>query len=158
MNVRKITSAVAISAALMLGATGCSLTNNVASLQQYAPSDGSQIDIGNVKLRNFIYLTDGVNGGKLIGTFVNNEKSEISFQLEYLDGDLRAKTQPIYIPAGETLGMGSAGDTEGFGVTLNAQPGSNVTMWVSIDGATGVELVVPVLDGTLEQYAPFFEN
>lgn len=54
--------------------------------------------------------------------------------------------------------MGSAGDTEGFGVTLNAQPGSNVTMWVSIDGATGVELVVPVLDGTLEQYAPFFEN
>jgi hypothetical protein len=158
MNVRKITSAVAISAALLLGATGCSLTNNVASLQQYAPSDGSQIDIGNVKLRNFIYLTDGVNGGKLIGTFVNNEKSEISFQLEYLDGDLRAKTQPIYIPAGETLGMGSAGDTEGFGVTLNAQPGSNVTMWVSIDGATGVELVVPVLDGTLEQYAPFFEN
>lgn len=158
MNVRKITSAVAISAALMLGATGCSLTNNVASLQQYAPSDGSQIDIGNVKLRNFIYLTDGVNGGKLIGTFVNNEKSEISFQLEYLDGDLRAKTQPIYIPAGETLAMGSAGDTEGFGVTLNAQPGSNVTMWVSIDGATGVELVVPVLDGTLEQYAPFFEN
>jgi hypothetical protein len=53
---------------------------------------------------------------------VNNEKTEISFQLEYIDGDLRAKTQPIYIPAGETLGLGSAGDTEGFGVTLTALP------------------------------------
>lgn len=158
MKIRKVTSALALSAALLLGTTGCSLTGDVASMKQYTPSDGSQIDIGNVKLRNFIYLTDGINGGKLIGTFVNNEKTEISFQLEYIDGDLRAKTQPIIIPAGETLGLGSAGDTEGFGVTLNALPGSNVTMWVSIDGATGVELVVPVLDSTLEQYAPFFEN
>lgn len=158
MNARKITSAVAISVAVLLGTTGCSLSGNVASMQHYAPSDGSQIDIGNVKLRNFIYLTDGVNGGKLIGTFVNNEPKEISFQLEYVDGDLRAKTEPIYIPAGETVGLGSSGDTEGFGVTLNAVPGSNVTMWVSIDGATGKEFVVPVLDGTLEQYAPFFEN
>jgi hypothetical protein len=158
MNTRTITSALGLSVAVLLGTTGCSLSGDVASMQQYTPSDGSQIDIGNVKLRNFIYLTDGINGGKLIGTFVNNEKTEISFQLEYIDGDLRAKTQPIYIPAGETLGLGSAGDTEGFGVTLNALPGSNVTIWVSIDGATGVELVVPVLDGTLEQYAPFFEN
>lgn len=158
MNIRKVASAGALSVALLLGTTGCSLTGDVASMQSYAPSDGSQIDIDNVKLRNFIYLTDGVNGGKLIGTFVNNEKAEISFQLEYVDGELRAKTQPIYIPAGETLGLGSGGDTEGFGVTLNAQPGSNVTLWVSINGATGRELVVPVLDGTLEQYAPFFQN
>ena len=158
MNARKITSAVAISVAVLLGTTGCSLSGNVASMQHYAPSDGSQIDIGNVKLRNFIYLTDGSNGGKLIGTFVNNEKSEIAFQLEYTDGDLRAKTEPIYIPAGETLGLGSGGDTEGFGVTIDALPGSNTTIWVSINGATGVELVVPVLDGTLGQYAPFFEN
>lgn len=158
MKIRKVTSALALSVAVLVGTTGCSLSGDVASMQQYTPSDGSQIDIGNVKLRNFIYLTDGVNGGKLIGTFVNNEKTDISFQLEYIDGDVRAKTQPIYIPSGETLGLGSAGDTEGFGVTLNALPGSNVTMWVSIDGATGVELVVPVLDGTLEQYAPFFEN
>jgi len=158
MKIRKITTALALSAAVVLGTSGCSLSGDVASMQQYTPSDGSQIDIGHVKLRNFIYLTDGVNGGKLIGTFVNNEKTEISFELEYIDGDLRAKTQPIYIPAGETLGLGSSGDTEGFGVTLNAQPGTNVTLWVSIDGATGKELVVPVLDGTLEQYAPFFEN
>lgn len=158
MNARKITSAVAISVAVLLGTTGCSLSGDVASMQAYAPSDGSQIDIGNVKLRNFIYLTDGVNGGKLIGTFVNNEPKEIAFQLEYVDGDIRAKTEPIYIPAGETVGLGSSGDTEGLGVTLNATPGSNVTLWVSIDGATGKELVVPVLDGTLEQYAPFFEN
>jgi hypothetical protein len=65
MNTRTITSALGLSVAVLLGTTGCSLSGDVASMQQYTPSDGSQIDIGNVKLRNFIYLTDGINGGNL---------------------------------------------------------------------------------------------
>jgi hypothetical protein len=157
MNVRKVTSALAISAALLLGTTGCSLNHNVDSMQAYAPSDGSQIDLGNVKLRNFIYLSNGA-GGKLIGSVVNNDAKDITVQFEYTDFDTRTQTDPITVSAGETLGLGAGSDTEGLPVTISGLPGQNITIWVSINGATGQELVVPVLDGTLEQYAPYFEN
>ena len=157
MNVRKVTSALAISAALLLGTTGCSLSHNIDSMQAYAPSDGSQIDLGNVKLRNFIYLSNGA-GGKLIGSVVNNDAKDITVQFEYTDFDTRTQTDPITVSAGETLGLGAGSDTEGLPVTISGLPGQNITIWVSINGATGQELVVPVLDGTLEQYARYFEN
>ena len=157
MNTRKVVSALAVSAALLLGTSGCSLTHDVASLQHYAPSDGSQIDLGNVKLRNFIYLSNGA-GGKLIGSVVNNDAKDITVQFEYTDFDTRTQTDPITVSAGETLGLGAGSDTEGLPVTISGLPGQNITIWVSINGATGQELVVPVLDGTLEQYAPYFEN
>ena len=157
MNVRKVTSALAISAALLLGTTGCSLNHNIDSMQAYAPSDGSQIDIGNVKLRNFIYLSNGA-GGKLIGSVVNNDAADITVQFDYTDFDTRTQTDPITVSAGETLGLGSGSDTEGLPVTISGKPGENISIWVSINGATGQELVVPVLDGTLEQYAPYFAN
>ncbi len=158
MNTRKIVSVIAISAALLVGTTGCSLNKNVDSMMVYAPSDGSQINIGDVKLRNFIYLSNGTDGGKLIGTVVNDNKKDITVQFEYTDFDLRTKTDPITVSAGETLGLGSGSDTEGLGVTISGAPGANATIWVSIDGATGEQLVVPVLDGTLEQYAPYFQK
>ena len=157
MNVRKVTSALAISAALLLGTTGCSLNHNIDSMQAYAPSDGSQIDIGNVKLRNFIYLSNGA-GGKLIGSVVNNDANDITVQFEYTDFDTRTQTDPITVSAGETLGLGAGSDTEGLPVTISGLPGQKITIWVSINGATGQELVVPVLDGTLEQYAPLVEK
>jgi len=158
MNARKIVSAIAISAALLVGTTGCSLNKNVDSMMVYAPSDGSQLNIGNVKLRNFIYLSNGKVGGKLIGTVVNDTAKDISVQFEYIDFDLRTKTDPITISAGEALGLGSGSDTSGLGVTISGAPGSNVNIWVSVDGATGEQFVVPVLDGSLGQYAPFFQN
>ena len=157
MNVRKVTSAVAISAALLLGTTGCSLNRNVDSMQAYAPSDGSQKDLANVKLRNFIYLSDGASG-KLIGSVVNNNSADVTVQFEYTDFDTRTKTDPITVSAGETLGLGAGNDTEGLAVTISGKPGENLDIWVSIDGATGERFVVPVLDGTLEQYAPYFKN
>ena len=157
MNVRKVTSAVAISAALLLGTTGCSLSSNVDSMQAYAPSDGSQMDLANVKLRNFIYLSDGTSG-KLIGSVVNNNSTDVTVQFEYIDFDIRTKTDPITVSSGETLGLGSGSDTEGLAVTIWGKPGQNIDIWVSIDGATGERFVVPVLDGTLEQYAPYFKN
>ena len=157
MNTRKIVSAVAISAALLLGTTGCSLNHQVDSMIAYPPSDGNQINIDNVKLRNFIYLSDGVSG-KLIGSVVNNEAKDITVQFEYTDAGISTKTDPITVSAGESLGLGAGSDTEGLPVTISGKPGDNITIFVSINGATGQEFVVPVLDSKLEQYAQYFSN
>jgi hypothetical protein len=157
MNARKIVTVAAISSALLLGTTGCSLNNHVDSMLAYAPSDGSQLNIGNVKLRNFIYLSDGTSG-KLIGSVVNDESTDVTVQFEYTDAGINTKTDPITISAGETLGLGANGDTEGLPVTITGKPGDNITIFVSVNGATGQQFVVPVLDSKLEQYAQFFTN
>ncbi len=158
MNLRKIVSTIAISAALLVGTTGCSLNSHVDSMLAYAPSDGSQLNIGNVKLRNFIYLSNGTDGGKLIGSVVNDNAKDITVQFEYTDFDVRTKTDPIVVSAGETLGLGAGSDTAGLGVSIAGAPGTNVTIWISVDGQTGQQLTVPVLDGKLDQYAPYFKN
>jgi hypothetical protein len=157
MNARKIVAGIAISAAVVLGTTGCSLTHNVDSLQAYAPSDGSQLNIGTTAIRNVIYLNNG-STGKLIGSVVNNSTKEITFSVQYADFDQTLSTEPITVSAGETLALGSNPSVPGLEVTMAGKPGDNIEIYVSIDGATGVALTVPVLDGSLEQYAPYFTN
>ncbi len=158
MNTRKVVSALAVSAALLLGTSGCSLTHDVASLQHYAPSDGSQIDIGKVKVRNFIYLTKGDGSGKLIGTVVNGGTTDATVSFEYVSFEERVKTDPFELPAGETLDLGATPDNAALDVSVEALPGSNIELWISVNGETGQSLTVPVLDGSLEQYAPYLEN
>lgn len=155
MNARKIIAGIAISAAVLVGTTGCSLNHNVDSLQVYAPSDGSQIDLGAVKFRNFIYLTKG-GFGKLIGTVVNSSDKDIQVAFEYTDFDMPFKTDPITISAGETLPLGSNPAVPGLEITTVGRAGDLISIWLFVDGGTGTELRVPVLDGTLEQYTPYF--
>ena len=58
MAIRKFV-AVAIAASVLLGTAGCTFTNPIASRIDYAPADGSQVDLETVKVRNFVYLTNG---------------------------------------------------------------------------------------------------
>jgi hypothetical protein len=158
MNTRKIVSALALSVAVLLGTTGCSFTHDVASLQDYAPSDGSQINIGAVKLRNFIYLTRGDGTGKLIGSVVNAGTKESTVTLQYSGFDSTVSTPEFVVPAGESYQFGATPENESLALSIEAKPGANVQIWVSVNGDSVKGLTVPVLDGSLEQYAPYFTD
>lgn len=151
MNTRKIVAGIAIATAVVLGTTGCSLNHNVDSLQAYAPSDGVQADLASAKVRNLIYLTQG-GFGKLIGTVINTSSNDIAVSFSY--GDVT--TDPITISAGEKLELGSNPSTPGLEVTMDGKPGDLTELTVFVNSSESVKLLVPVLDGTLDQYAPYF--
>ena len=152
MLVRKL-AAVAIAAGVLVSATGCSFNPHPESLQSYAPSDGSGIDIYPAKhneriaLRNFLILTDGTDM-KLYGSIINDGLKTQTVTLQSSDN----KSQNIAVKAGERLVLGVDGGVEGT-VTIAGKAGDLVDLKVTADGGRNWETIsVPVLDGTIDYY------
>lgn len=155
MLVRKL-AAVAVTAAVLLSAAGCSFNPAPESLQSYAPSDGSGIDFHpnrnqQVDLRNFLVLTDGTVY-ELYGSVINGgtKAQQVSFQV---DGD-NSKTQTIDVAANSVAAFGYAG-TDGVVHTselaLTGKVGSLLKLEVAVGGQWQA-IEVPVLDGTIDYY------
>ena len=178
MVLRKFVAVVAVSAGLVLGTAGCSLTHNIPTLQEYAPSDGVQASFDGVKAINVIYLTKPATGegalevGAIIGTFVNTTNKDVTVRVQYTqDGsdatDVVLKetgTFEFLIPAGGTKEFGYTEVSEMQPVLLNdkgevLKPGSLGVINVGVvGGKKDVHLNVPVLDGSLEQYSALVQN
>lgn len=178
MVVRKFVSAVAVSAALVLGTAGCSLSHNVATMQKYAPSDGSQITVDGVKGLNLIYLTknvsaaDGTEVGAIIGSFVNNTDQPVQISLEYqVDSSEEVGVVSVQtfewvsdvIQPGQKFDLGYNENPAVSAIALNdkgavAKPGELISVFVGVNGAQGVEVLIPALDGSLEQYKSLVDN
>lgn len=150
MAIRKL-AAVSIAAALMLGTSGCNFTSPVASIEAYAPSDGSQIDLENVKARNFIYVA-GEEFGGLFGTLVNPSLESKTVRIQYTDATLNEKKSiSVNLLPGAALDIGYNG-TAPLLVDLGSAPGKIVGIYLNEGSESGRQLNVPVLDGTLVEY------
>ena len=161
MNTRKLVSAVALSAALMLGTTGCSLTHNVESLKEYAPSDGSQVNIGDLKIRNLIALSKGTETGQtvLIGSIVNSGTEDHLVIINPTNAADRIDDLVFNVKAGQTLSFGNAGPDSAVLLNSGFEPGSNTTLFIWVDQNTSANpITVPVLEDKPEQYAQFFQG
>lgn len=177
MFARKFVTAIALVSAVTLGTSGCSLTHNVPTLMSYAPSDGTQLNLGGVDARNVIYLTsrntDGTSAevGALIGTFVNTTTAPLTVVLQFdedASSDPAVTTPQTFtwesnpIPAGGKLELGynesPALEALLLGTNgMTVQPGDLVAIKISV-GDKQASLNVPALDGSLDQYAPLLQN
>lgn len=150
MAIRKI-AAVSIAAALMLGTSGCNFMSPVASRLEYAPSDGTQIDLQNVKARNFIYVA-GEEFGGLFGTLVNPSMETQTVRIQYTDATLNEKKSvSVNLLPGSSLDIGYNG-TAPLLMDLGSAPGKIVSIYLNEGAESGRALNVPVLDGTLAEY------
>jgi hypothetical protein len=152
MNIRKFAT-VAVASSLLLGTAGCTFMNPIASRIDYAPSDGTQVNLDTVDARNFIYLSDGNGHAALFGSLVNRGLESSSVKLQYTDAASKETKDAYYtlLPA-QKLDFGYNG-TSALNFNLGGEPGQTVTVWVSADSKTGKSMNVPVLDGTLAEYA-----
>ena len=146
-------SPVAAGAAVALAAValaGCSYVNPITTKENYAASDGTQVQIGQVEALNLIVVSPGVGEpGTLIGTLHSSANEDIDVQVTF-DGQTATT---VTVPAGEDAMMSPMeGDTEVAGTAL-VQPGllTEATFVSEVDGAFTVD--VPVMDGTLPEYA-----
>ena len=157
MNIRKIAT-VAIAASLMLGTSGCTFVSPIASRIEYAPSDGSQVTLKHVDARNFIYLSDGEGHFGLFGSLVNRGVTSTSVKLQYTDATTSEKKEAFFtlLPS-QKLDFGYNG-ASALNYDLGGKPGQVVTVFVVAEGEAGQGMNVPVLDGTLPEYAELYKG
>jgi hypothetical protein len=147
---RKLAS-IALAGAIIFGASGCTFVNPVASTDVYAPSEGSQLDIETIKVRNLAYVTDGAAKGALVGAFVNSGTSVAKVSIQYTDATTSEKlTAALEVPGTQYAAP--------LVIDLAGIPGSLTTIYISENGGTGRELRIPVLDGTLAEYKAILDS
>lgn len=154
MIVKKI---VALSTVVLasIALSGCSLSREVASLDMYAPSDGVQVDLETLKVRNAMFIAGSSGNALLIGSFVNSGIEDVTATIQTTDGNGEEVRVSLLVPAGQKIDLGYNGQ-DGVVMPLDVLPGSMYPIFVS-GNADPVEMLVPVMNGALAEYRPFVE-
>jgi hypothetical protein len=155
VNLKKITS-VSLIALSALALTGCSLSREVTSLEPYAPSDGVQLDIQDLKVRNLILIQGTSGKAVLIGSFVNSSKNDVLATLTTKDSSGEELRVEFPVTAESKFDMGYNG-TEPLAFQLDLVPGQMHSVYVNA-GQDPMEILVPVVDGSLEEYREYAES
>ncbi len=134
--------------------TGCSQTNPVITDQEYSAADGVRALLGDVRATNLLVVAAERGGpGVAAGSLTNDGDVDTTVTLSFA-GD--AHPTDLDVAAGATVlfGTGSGtGETVEIG-SVDAEPGGLLELTLSSPQDGSTTLRVPVLDGTLPQYAP----
>jgi hypothetical protein len=157
-RMRRALAALAIGAAAATGVGACS---PITTALEYAPSDGSRVELGDeIEVSNLLVLTEALGEPALVVGAVTNLSSEAtSVTLEFAGSGGEPETVTLQVAGGSTALLDPTNE-DGETVTLSASPvapGANVTVTVSTPTAGSVTANVVVLDGTLAPYDEYLE-
>ncbi|WP_145962028.1 hypothetical protein [Renibacterium salmoninarum] len=147
--------AVAILGATLLGASACGYIAPQQTTHVYSPSDGIQLNIGNVEFRDILIVTSGSTDkpGRVLGAVFNTSNAPIEVTFRGADG---AQTQ-VTVKPNEPYYLNES--TEASILSAVSEPAGGLeTVTVSQNGSKGPaseDAKVPVLDGTLKEYVKY---
>lgn len=151
MNFRAL-AAPAVAAALLLGTTGCGLFVPSATLKPYSASDGLNVTVGDLELRNVLVITDESGDASLVATVVNNTTN-----VQYVTAQIQSST-PGELTFTAVEGLTKLGLADGNPQIMRGtglEAGQYVEIYFQYGGQDGVTAAIPVLDGTDPLYAPY---
>lgn len=149
-------AAVAIAISTLIGTTGCTFLSPVASRIEYAPADGSQVDLETVKIRNFVYVTNGTVSA-ISGSIVNPGLEPKTLRIQYTDAAVNeAKEVSFTVNPGQKIDLGYNGG-QALAINLGGKAGGVVRINVS-EGSKTEEMRIPVLDSTFEHYRAVIDS
>ncbi|MCU1408439.1 MAG: hypothetical protein JWM23_519 [Microbacteriaceae bacterium] len=147
----RIAASVVLSAGILLGTSACGFFAPQATTIHYDASDGVSGNVGDVAVRNALLISDNAGAANFIATLVNQGDKAQSVKVQYESGGDKV-TRSINVQANSTANLGADSPAVTF-QEIDSKPGSLMPVFVQYGETTGVELLVPVLDGTLPQYA-----
>lgn len=146
----RLVAVIALGSALALGTTGCTFITHQATTNPYPASDGVPFDEtgGDVVARNvFVVTTEDGEVGNLVGAFIN-EGSKSST----VDIDVAGEQLTLRVPSEDRVSLG--GDKMPLRIeNLDVKPGATVEVLIVSGDGEATPAQVPVLDGSLPQYA-----
>jgi len=138
----------------VLGTSGCTFLSTQATLIHYDPSDGIGTSVGDVDVRNAIALiSDDGEALSLLVTFVNGSDRTVNVTMQYESDGAKESTTKSVNPDGSSS-YGNVVDEPQIIITKpGTQAGDLYPVYFQYGDHEGKELLVPVLDGSYEQYA-----
>lgn len=153
----RIASSIALAAGLLLGASGCALMAPQATLEKYAPSDGIDVNVGDVELRNVLLIEDesGENFNVVFSS-VNNSGAPVDLTINFEGENSQHASAEFTIPEGIAEFGNPEGDETPVLVSVKGlAPGATAPANFQVAGASEVAHQVPVLDGELAEYRDY---
>ncbi len=147
----RLVASAAISALVLLGATGCTFISPQATTIGYSASDGVNVadSDGPLDVRNaFIVANEDGSVGNFIAAVVNptGDDATLTITIEGLE------PLTVDVAAGKTVSFG-AGEEPLRIDDLDTMPGATLEMHFQSGDGAGTKTQVPVLDGALSYYA-----
>jgi len=147
-----VASAV-ISAALILGTTGCTLLATGGTTIAYQPADGVAGSVGEVEIRNAIGLSDNGEDVSLLMTVINTGAEDVTLNVQYTDSSgAKVDELSLEVPAKSRVSVG----TGALDLVLRdaaALVGGSVDVYFQYGEVPGTQLHIPILDGSTSAYA-----
>ncbi|BBE21336.1 hypothetical protein MN0502_02190 [Arthrobacter sp. MN05-02] len=111
---------------------------------------GDDKSVGALDLRSVLLVTDEEDSpARLLGTFENNGDQPVEVRISDEDEDVT-----VMVPAQGSVGLDTV---ETLLRTAGDAPGARTTLTATTD-AGDVDLLVPVVDGTLDPYKPYLPD
>lgn len=153
----RIASSIALAAALALGATGCSLIAPQGTTVPYAPSDGVDVNIEGIDVRNIMLIEDETGENfNVVFTAVNRTGAAQDVAMSFVAADGSRASAEFSVPAGTTAFGNPEGEIAPVLVSVpGLAAGATVSTYFQLAGAPEVQYDVPVLDGTLVEYREY---
>lgn len=148
----RFVAAVALSAAVILGTSGCAMLAPQATTIPYSPADGLNIPENGAPLiiRNALVVTDTGATGNLVAAVVNMTDQAATLTVQVGEGSA-ASTLTLDVPANTVKSLGA--NTQPLRIdNLNAKPGSTVKIAFQSGDTAPVVSAVPVLDNAEKYY------
>ncbi|KGJ80805.1 hypothetical protein GY21_02205 [Cryobacterium roopkundense] len=143
----RIVASVFLAAGILLGTSACGFYAPQATLIQYDPSDGVSGDVGEIAFRNAMLLSEDGSTASLLVTAVNKGDSAQSVTVQYEAGGQKV-TENVTIRANSSVTIGTEDRPSVLLENLDAAPGDLFPVFFQYGEETGVQLLLPILDGT----------
>ncbi|WP_029146357.1 hypothetical protein [Microbacterium luticocti] len=145
----RLLASVAVSAAVILGATGCSIISPQGTTIPYSPSDGINVPDEQgapLLVRNALIVADEQGTvGNLIAGVVNMTDAAHTLTVQVGEGANQI-TEQVQVPAHAVKSLGVNADPLRLD-GLDVKPGATVPVYFQSGSASGAQVNVPVLGG-----------
>lgn len=152
MKARLLASLV-LAATVALVTSACTFLTPQVTADKYDPSDGSSVVVGDVQVQNAILLSNDGETASLLANLVNRSDRSVTVKLQYENASGAKVDESIHLNAKSVKSIGDGSGEQLLLQGVDAPLGSLFTIYVQYGSATGAELGVPVLDGSLPEYA-----
>lgn len=151
MHTRATLAAVALA---VLPLTSCALTADITTSNPYDASDGTGAVLGDVRSQNFLLVTSGEGDeAVLVGALTNDGDEAVVVTVTVGKDDVTVK-----VPAEGSVTLGLAEGQSRLVTTADVAPGLLTSVEVAVSGGGSEVKPLPVVDGTLPEYAAVLDQ
>ena len=148
----RIAASVVLAAGILLGTSACGFYAPQATLMHYNASDGVSGDVGDIHIRNALLISSDGELANLIVSVVNPTDTAQSLLVQYVSSTGKV-SQEVAVEANTTVTFGTDGAPSVILENIDSPTGSLFPVFFQYGEATGVELLLPVLTATQDEYS-----